>query len=901
MRKILLTLLALLSLGGNGAWATDIAVTPSNGVYWKNGAVTSDAWAPIWKSNQLAADGTTPLLVLTGKTGMDTVGGDIYSDQTYTLEAPSGYSIVSYSFNGSARGGDVTITPNGEDGTLIFNGSSLETPLSVAVGAQSTTFALSGGEYFTNLELTVKVEHYIVTYSTSTGSYTTNDNYVHEWNSTATNPQVKFAVSGGANNIAKSTGYIYSGASGCTYTLTAQNGYLITGYEIVGQAQTAAQTLTPAAGGSAVVFGTDKEYTLSVTGLSAPSTSFTQSTPNNGIAISSFKIFLENATASVTYVLSDATGEIFRSEALSANVGDNITDLPSALKRDFCSYEVPSTVVVDGENTVNVTVTYNLPFDISADYASAKWYYLNLKGECYPTYSSEGTPNVTLPSSRTLGDANALWAFIGNPYQGFSIVNKAAGSGLVLGSASPNGDGNTGGNTYATLGSGQAYERYFLVASTHYTNGFFLQTSEGYALNQRSTANLAYWTGGKDRGSTFVAEEDVENYYSRVEAEVIPFLMDGGGNPSPTIGKPFGLSSTAASSIVSTYMTQLNNQQFTSTEYLAIVAAKDAGIIYPTTGKFYLVKNNYNGKYMRVTASGTRGTVFADLTAEEAAKDASAHFTFVNNNSHLYMSTQGEYLNWVYSNGDGYEGYTSTNFDKYVHFANPAPGLGAFSIAYGNGEGNYAGYLYTGFYALKSNESTVVAGSTTNESDPLALWTFEEVSTLGITLNGPVDGKYYATLCVPFDITALEGATAYTLAKDGTTLNTTEISPIPAGTPVLLEGTTASATATIAAAASTTISTSTALTGQYFASTFDGATNYTLGTDGTKLGFYHWDGTTLGANRAYVAGSGNVKGFAINWGDADGINSVNNGQAMENARRLFIPDDSCLNGRSWNS
>ena len=58
---------------------------------------------------------------------------------------------------------------------------------------------------------------------------------------------------------------------------------------------------------------------------------------------------------------------------------------------------------------------------------------------------------------------------------------------------------------------------------------------------------------------------------------------------------------------------------------------------------------------------------------------------------------------------------------------------------------------------------------------------------------------------------------------------------------------------------------------------------YTLGTDGTKLGFYHWDGTTLGANRAYVAGSGNVKGFAINWGDADGINSVNNGQAMENA------------------
>lgn len=592
--------------------------------------------------------------------------------------------------------------------------------------------------------------------------------------------------------------------------------------------------------------------------------------------------FHPNAT--VKYAISDESGVIYTSPAFSTTVGASISSLPAELQRSYCTYNVSSETMVAGENIVNVTVTYDLPFDISADYASAKWYYLNLKSSNYPTYSSEGTPNVTLPSSRTLGDENALWAFIGNPYQGFSIVNKAAGSALVLGSASPNGDGNTGANTHATLGSGQAYERYFPVSSTFRTNGFFLQTSEGYALNLRSTANLAYWTGGKDAGSTFVVEEYVENYYSLVEAEVIPYLMDG-ENPSPTIGKPFGLSSTAATSIVTTYRTQLNNKQFTLAEYEAIVAAKNAGIIYPEAGKFYLVKNTYNGKYMRVTASGTHGTVFADLTAEEAAKDASAHFTFVENASHLYMSTQGEYLNWVYGRYDGYEGYTATNFDKYVHFANLAPGVGAFSIAYGNGEGDYAGYLGIGFYALKNTETKVVAGSPTDQTHEMAQWTFEEVSTLGITLNGPVDGKYYATLCVPFDITALDGATAYTLAKDGTTLNTTEISPIPAGTPVLLEGTSASATATIATAASTAISTSTALTGQYFASTFDGAANYTLGTDGTKVGFYHWDGTTLGANRAYVAGStgGSVKGFAINWGDADGIQSVDNGQTMDNA------------------
>lgn len=135
---------------------------------------------------------------------------------------------------------------------------------------------------------------YTVTYSTSTGSYTATNpagTWASKWVSTATDPQV--TLSTGANNIAVSTGYIYSGASGCTYTLTAQAGYLITGYTITGTAQSGAQTLTPAAGGSAVSFATSGTTTLAVSGLSTSSTSFQQSTPNSGIALSSFTITLE--------------------------------------------------------------------------------------------------------------------------------------------------------------------------------------------------------------------------------------------------------------------------------------------------------------------------------------------------------------------------------------------------------------------------------------------------------------------------------------------------------------------------------------------------------------------------------------------------------------------------------
>ncbi|MBP5770696.1 MAG: RICIN domain-containing protein [Bacteroidaceae bacterium] len=358
----------------------------------------------------------------------------------------------------------------------------------------------------------------------------------------------------------------------------------------------------------------------------------------------------------------------------------------------------------------------------------------------------------------------------------------------------------------------------------------------------------------------------ITNVASSVVANIKPFFDAAGSDL-------FQLKSSVASAYNETYTAALTMcSTATYDELLAVVSNAD-NFNLPQAGKFYLVKNNYNGKYMRATASGV-GNVKADLTAEEAAKDASAHFTFVENASHLYMSTQGVYLNWVWGRTAGYEAQISTSFDKYVHFAVPAPGVGAFSIAYGNGVDSYAGYLGAGFYTLKDTETKVVAGSPTDQTHEMAQWTFEEVSTLGITLNGPVDGKYYATLCVPFDITALDGATAYTLAKVGTTLNTTEINSIPAGTPVLLEGTAASATATIAAAASTTISTSTALTGQYFASAFDGATNYTLGTDDSKIGFFHWDGTTLAANRAYIAGGSNVKGFYLNFDEADKISEI---------------------------
>ena len=390
--------------------------------------------------------------------------------------------------------------------------------------------------------------------------------------------------------------------------------------------------------------------------------------------------------------------------------------------------------------------------------------------------------------------------------------------------------------------------------------------------------------------------EALTNYAPSVASNIKPFFDAAGSGL-------FQLKSSVVDTYNDIYTAALTNCSASTYATLEEVVTNMDNFNLPEAGKFYLVKNNYNGKYMRVAASGTRGSVFADLTAEGAVKDASARFYFTENNSELYMTSQGEYLNWVY-NLNGYEGFTSSDFDKYVHFAVPSPGVGAFSIALGNGEGDYAGDLPKGFYSLWNESTMVVGGSSNGSSDVKSQWTFEEVSSLDIDLNGPIDGSYYATLCVPFDVTAIEGATAYTLAKaDATTLNMTETTTIAAGTPVLLIGSAATATATISTATSSTISTETALTGQYFANTsFDGTTNYVLGTDGSKVGFFHWTGSTLKANRAYIAGGeGSAKGYYLN-SETDGIadavvaNGMLNGdvynlqgQKVNNARKgVFI-------------
>ena len=517
----------------------------------------------------------------------------------------------------------------------------------------------------------VKSDYTVITYSTSTGSYTAtnpNGSWASRWVSTA-EPQVTLSV--GANNIAVSTGYIYSGSSTATYTLTAQAGYIITGYEIVGTAQTANQTLTPAAGGSATTFVTSGPTALSVTGLSTQSTTFTQSTPNNGIAISSFKIFLKKAPPTVTYVISDVSGAIYTSDPVYATLGETITSLPSSLERPYCTYSVVSTTIVEGENTVPVTVTYAPPFTVSSSFATATWYYATLRGKHLRADDNAKDGNGRYATNSTNEHTDAYkWAFFGNPYTGIYVMNKNQGNSKYLYK-----------ETQLVFKSGitPTSDNNALFAATPNSNGGFTLRNIGggatwYINDAGNGGNLGFWNssnGANDEGSNWVITEVGASDKAALGDAITTAqaLVNGAGVPGY-------INSTAAATLTSAISTAQGVYDDPSGDYGSayntLAAAITANINYtPRTDVYYTIVNArgamvYDPSHSSSvdTQNGNSEYIWYGSTAPDATNPNNL-WGFIERDGNYYMYNVGKRQfasvghgtygsTWIFSNTPAY-------------------------------------------------------------------------------------------------------------------------------------------------------------------------------------------------------------------------------------------------------
>ena len=179
------------------------------------------------------------------------------------------------------------------------------------------------------------------------------------------------------------------------------------------------------------------------------------------------------------------------------------------------NYENVPTGNVTEETEVTINVTFNLPFEFAATYneIGENWYYITIAQAAYHLYHVDNAGYIAL--DRTAVDEDNkdayLWAFVGNPFDGYKLVNRAKGDGWVLSSSTNTFDGNTGGNTYPIMTAepvGEGKNTYWMPTRSDDLGegGFYLAQKDANDGNNKMNNRgnkLAYWNGGADHGSTF--------------------------------------------------------------------------------------------------------------------------------------------------------------------------------------------------------------------------------------------------------------------------------------------------------------------------------------------------------------------------------------------------------------
>lgn len=219
-------------------------------------------------------------------------------------------------------------------------------------------------------------------------------------------------------------------------------------------------------------------------------------------------IFIDAKTA-LTYEVYFNNEFVYSTVVNGAKTG--AVTIPEGLNRDYVELTADKQTITSLPATVRINATWTAPMKVATP-ADTTWY--NLKVSNQPRWVSSGnyTPNVYFIDETYITTDYALWALTGNPYSGFRLINKAMGPTMVLASASPKGSAKAGGNTYATLlpadnlPAGYTSD-WTVTISPNDDEGFYICNPEGFGLNYRADGNLAYWTGGKDAGSTFVPTE----------------------------------------------------------------------------------------------------------------------------------------------------------------------------------------------------------------------------------------------------------------------------------------------------------------------------------------------------------------------------------------------------------
>ena len=255
--------------------------------------------------------------------------------------------------------------------------------------------------------------------------------------------------------------------------------------------------------------------------------------------------------------------------------------------------------------TTDASVLPFVPAD-SYDDANMKWYYLqfhaNDKNHLYYKESGE----VLLADKTTYDENNKdayTWAFVGNPFEGFTVYNRKAyndNSNLKLNAASAG----------AVLGT--ADHKFTVTSSSHGTNGFYMASAQGENTQRfnKQGGKVVYWSGA-DAGSTFMVVERPMGPVAELQALIVEaeaLLGTVNANQGTIIGKYTAETATALNSAIVTAKA-IAAANITASDVETLQAAINAvSVILPTAGKYYQFHSSLAAFTEIKAVHGTDGT-----------------------------------------------------------------------------------------------------------------------------------------------------------------------------------------------------------------------------------------------------------------------------------------------------
>lgn len=532
----------------------------------------------------------------------------------------------------------------------------------------------------------------------------------------------------------------------------------------------------------------------------------------------------------------------------------------------------------------NYKVTCTLPFTAAESYdaATAKWYAIDMhnnqanflwKGNDDNSIAIEAIGKTTTPS---LSD-NYQWTIVGNYTEGYRLYNKATNKAAAF-----------SGSSLALSETGDVFK---IAASTgsNKANGFCFYKTEGNYLNHQGSSVLT-WTSA-DEGSTMHVQ--APESYPLAYAQTYVNYSDEGA-PEEAIGANTYLVVAENLDALKTAYTAASAEGATA-EQIKTLEEQNAKVAAGNTstmevGKYYRLYNKAHKKY--ACLNNNPAQVTSKLIGTVNGKGASSVFYIENAEAgsgryrikvggltlgKVSMSTNIALGDDNYANKGG---YVISHVGKTFLFFDQVTGS------------NYS-YIHGG----DSGERMVGWEANNNASQ----WYVVPATDVEIDMTAQGDKKY-ASAYLPFGVSSVAGATAYTgaLNAEKNAIDMTATTAVPANNGFVLVGTEDKATLTIGTAAAIEDN---ALIGTNTGIAFGEATpkaNYLVfGVNDGTVGFYTpGNVTAIPANKAYINASAvNNGAISLNFGNTvTGINAatINNGENNApiydlSGRRVWAP------------